>query len=554
MQAKSKFLGVFLVLLSAFMLSACGGGSTGSTWFNLPSIPLRIQPDGTAKVFGFSLGPNPIVPPATLQQLQTANVQELQLRAGYNGIHVYNNGEELPYIKWDENSVNTLADVLRNLPPEMGIPGDMIAGYLPMLRQYGIGVTLDVPVAEGQTAVAIPRWSGETTVQEETAAESSLPPLSLGGIAFDESGSASLAGVALPGVTLPPNVMGILSSLNAESLQIQTQPNGIDLSLNGQQLPSIAYDSSSISQLMNVAKPLMGDSPMVSTLDNVVPQLQGANLDLNLSFTGEPAGEFVLPDLDVVVGEDGSVTAMGLPLGADLLPADLLQQLEAANVQNLNVDLSTERLMLAINGSALPVINLGENALDTFVNQMAEPLLGMSPDALSGNLGLVKSLIGGGDPLQLSLTLPGGEPVAGDIDPTMQAPELGEFAPPTIHAIATYESGQLAELNGIPAADLGPLADSIPELPANIQQMFQSMGAQQAQIKNETNKLSILINGGEFISLDYDQPKLARLLELAGPFLGPDSPLNDPNLSTIINEQILPLAPASDIDITLNLK
>ena len=67
MQGKSKILGVFLVLLSAFLLSACGGGNTGSTWFNLPSIPLRIQPDGTAKVFGFSLGPNPIVPPATLQ-------------------------------------------------------------------------------------------------------------------------------------------------------------------------------------------------------------------------------------------------------------------------------------------------------------------------------------------------------------------------------------------------------------------------------------------------------------------------------------------------------
>ncbi|MEZ4713289.1 MAG: hypothetical protein R3A44_39240 [Caldilineaceae bacterium] len=552
MQGKSKILGVFLVLLSAFMLSACGGGSTGSTWFNLPSIPLRIQPDGTAKVFGFSI-PNQILPPATIQQLQGANVQELQVRVGYNGIHVYNNGVDLPYIKWDESSVDALGNVLKSLPPEMGVPGDMIAGYLPMLRQYGMGVTLDMPVAEGQTAVDIPRWSGETTVTEEAGGESSLPALSLGGIAFDDSGNASLAGVALPGVALPPNVMGILKSLGAENLQVQTQPNGLNLSLNGQPLPSIAYDSSSLAQVMNVAGAFLGEEATSGMLGDIVPQLQGADLNLDLSFTGQPSGEFVLPDLDVVVGEDGSVTALGFPLGAGMLPADLLGQLESANIQNLNVDLSTSQIKLGVNGEALPVINLGANTLDTFVNDMAEPLLGMSPDALSGNLGLVKSLMAD-KPLKVNLTLPGGQPSSGEIDTTLQAPEMGDFAPPTIHVNATYAGGKLADLNGITAEQLGDLASSIPELPANIQTMLQSVGANQVEIKNGANKLSIMFNGDEFISLDYDAPTLKRLLDLAGPFLGPDSPLSDPALSTIINDQILPLAPGSDIDITLNLQ
>ena len=157
-------------------------------------------------------------------------------------------------------------------------------------------------------------------------------------------------------------------------------------------------------------------------------------------------------------------------------------------------------------------------------------------------------------PLKLNLTLPGGQPSTGEIDTTLQPATVGDFAPPTIHLDATYADGKLADLSGISAEQLGDLASSLPELPANVQTMLQSIGAQQVEIKNGDNKLSILFNGDEFISLDYDEPTIKRLLDLAGPFLGADSPLNDPALSGIINDQILPLAPGSDIDITLNLQ
>ncbi len=91
MQGRQKFLQLFLVaLIVSLMLGGCGGGTTGATWFNLPSIPVRIQPDGTAKVFGIGLGA--ILPPAMLQQLQGANVQKLEVRIGYNGVHAYANG------------------------------------------------------------------------------------------------------------------------------------------------------------------------------------------------------------------------------------------------------------------------------------------------------------------------------------------------------------------------------------------------------------------------------------------------------------------------------
>ncbi len=97
MQANPKIVKILAVaLIASLVLGACGGGTTGSTWFNLPSIPVKIGVDGSARVFGFNIGP--ILQPAILQQLQTANIQKLEIRLGYNGIHVYANGQDLPYI------------------------------------------------------------------------------------------------------------------------------------------------------------------------------------------------------------------------------------------------------------------------------------------------------------------------------------------------------------------------------------------------------------------------------------------------------------------------
>ena len=53
MQARPKIVKILVVaLLVSLILAACGGGSTGKTWFNLPSAKVRIQPDGAMRVWG----------------------------------------------------------------------------------------------------------------------------------------------------------------------------------------------------------------------------------------------------------------------------------------------------------------------------------------------------------------------------------------------------------------------------------------------------------------------------------------------------------------------
>ncbi|MEZ4676303.1 MAG: hypothetical protein R2932_18935 [Caldilineaceae bacterium] len=167
MQAKPKIFRIFVVaLILSLMLSACtGGGTTGSTWFNLPSIPVKVQANGNITVFGLAVANNP----ALLQQLQTANVQKLEVRVGYNGIHVYANGNDLPYIKWDADSVATLQDVIRSAPIQNNT---IIANALPILRQIGMGATVTLAGTDTNTFT---RWSGETTAQAETT-ESPIGP------------------------------------------------------------------------------------------------------------------------------------------------------------------------------------------------------------------------------------------------------------------------------------------------------------------------------------------------------------------------------------------
>ena len=71
-------------------------------------------------------------------------------------------------------------------------------------------------------------------------------------------------------------------------------------------------------------------------------------------------------------------------------------------------------------------------------------------------------------------------------------------------------------------------------------------------ISTADNQLNVGLDGDTALSLAYDAAALQTALQLAAPFLG-DSPLSDPNVAKLVNEQILPLIPGSDLNITLNL-
>ncbi len=551
MQAHPKIYKILLVaLIASLVLGGCGGGTTGATWFNLPSIPLNIQPDGTATVFGFGV-PAVILQPAMIQQLQTANVQKLEVRLGYNGIHIYANGQDLPYIAWDATKMATLQEVIRKLP-QLGANGPLIADWLPVTRQIGLGVDLRLPLAAGATALDIPRWQGETTVSAETApATPTIGPFTIGSLSFDPEGNAKLGSVALSDlapIKLDANTLGLLSSIGAEKLSVTTQPNGIDLAINDQPLPGIAYDTNSLNQALALATPLLPDPNLAATLGQVLPLLPGAALDLDVSFTGEPAGTTEIAAVNVAINEDGTLAVYGIPVsGNPIVPADILQKLQAANVQQLSLDIGQDGLFLATNGQTLPTITWTPETLNTLVNVVA-PAAGIDPAMIATGLSLLQET----GSIKANVSLPGAAADAApvEINKTMTPPDLQGQAPPVILLSAVIQQGAVQTLGGLPAGVMPGLPIS---LPANVVAILSGLNADQLQIATDPNKLELLLDGNVALTLNYDLPSLQSALSLASPFLA-DTPLSDPAIATLLQEQILPQVPGSDVNVTVDLQ
>lgn len=559
MQVRPKIVQIFAVtLIVSLILGACGGGTTGSTWFNLPSAKVHVQADGTARVWGYNVGYIGLTP-ALIQQLQSANIQELEVRIGYNGIHVYANGEDLPYIPWDQESVETLQDILPALP---NVPNaELIANALPWLRTIGLGVELDLPLAEGASELDIPRWNGETEISEESPEEFTLGPLSIGSLTFDESGSAYIEGVPVStfesalGADLPleldPNTVDLLEQLSAEAVQVSLHPNGIDLTLNDRPLPGIAYDSAYLERTLTYLPAFVSDEDLLAILTDVIPQLTAADVTMAISFTGEQTLETEMPPIEANLTPEGNVIFLGVPVAQGVVPADTIQMLEEANIQRVQVTIGQEGMRLTVNNQLMPTIDWTEESLATIAEVVGPATFG--PEGFTSLLDVV---IGLGPNVILNVPPAEGAEaieVSADAEPSFVAPEADPDAP-TLHLRAGVDSqGNITMLGGIPTASLSELGVSLPALPADVVDLLATADAQEIQLLTEPGALVALLDGEEALRVSYDTASLQSALSLAAAFMG-DSPLTEPGVSTLLNEQILPLLPVSNLDVVLTLE
>ena len=353
---------IIIILAFILILGACnGGGDGGSTLLNLPSVPIRIDDNGNGTVLGFPIGA--ILQQPMLDQFAVAGVDVLEARIGYHGIFLYADGDPLPYLKWSDESAELLAQILANVPgAEQG------ASALSGLRQIGLGAIIILPTAGDN----IPRWTGEELVRTRTASETTIGPLQFGSLAFDADGKGSFEGIPMAeieqalgaslGVELPPMALQILSAVGVEQFSLATQPNGIDLALDSTDLPGLAYDTRRLNNLLPIVSAFV-DPSMSGMIAEVLPKLPGADLDVIVSFTGEPAADTLLPTIPVSIGEDGSLGVWGIPVGSgSLLPASVLDLLGNLSVQKLDLSIQADGLYLALNQEPLPL-----HSLDRFV-------------------------------------------------------------------------------------------------------------------------------------------------------------------------------------------
>jgi hypothetical protein len=551
MQAKRKLLPNLLVLITAALIvAACGGGGAGGreqTWFNLPAAPLDVNPDGTLSLYGIGLPVGAVVPPDLIQQLQAANVQQLQLRVGANGVQIYANGQQMPYLGWDSESAANLNEVLAASGVNVNVN---------QLRTVGLGANLKLPPAQGQPVLDIPRWSGETPLTPAAPAAESTP-LSIG-VTFDAEGRpsalglppetlAAMTGGALP--TLDAATLGIINALGWQTLQVQTTPSGITLVADDdKKLPTLAYDEASLQRAVELATPILQNTnpSMVPLLQQMVTILPTRNVNLTVGFNGTPVGT-QLSNLPVAIAEDGSVNFDGVALPGVTLPADTVQQLAAAGVQNLGIAATDDSILLAVNGQAMPKISFTPDGLNTVAN-IASGAAGVQPEMITGGL---QALANAG--LSTSITLPGGTAAPAPTEPTFAPPDLGDVPTPTMRVAATIQDGQITSVAGLSAEQLSALGVTLPTLPPNVNDILTDLDAAQIDIVTEPNRLRVSADGTDVVSMEYDQASLLAAWNLAKPQLA-DGPLGDPALQALIEEQFLPLLPGADIRMAITVE
>ncbi|RLT37944.1 MAG: hypothetical protein DWI57_12920 [Chloroflexi bacterium] len=523
------FRTVVAVLIASLILSACSGGSgSGSTMFNLPSVPVSVDANGNGKALGFSIGYLGLQP-ALIAQLQQANVQVLEIRVGYNGIFIYANGQPLPYIHWTDESVVQLQSVLSNTAG-----AEQAATYLPWLRRIGVGARISLPLAAGAAELEVPRWKGEELAAKETPAATTIGPIQFAGLAYDASGNPSIEGVPLAeieqalgaslGLNLPPMIMQILQAVGAQQLTVATQPNGIDLSIDGKALPGIAYDTARLNNVLAISGPLT-DPAIADTLATVVPQLPGADIDLIISFTGQPAADTKLSSIPIKVNADGSLSAWGIPLGTSpILQPDVLSKLQAANIQKLDVNILGDSLYLAANQESLPVISWTGASLDTF-GKVATELFGVSPGLTGGGLAILRSIMlktGIGMSLDMPLAA-GATPLSFDAafdvtKPTFEAAP-GGGGKPSLQMGLVFQDGNLVSLGGVSMETLAPLGVAGVSLPATLIDLLEGLGAGKIGLATSDNMIEILADGNRLLGVEYDTASLDLALGVAGQFV-----------------------------------
>ncbi len=542
MRARSLFRVKFILLLSlaALLLGSCtGGGSTGSTWFNLPSVTLKVADDGdTLRAFGLpvsSLSATGIK--STMDQLAAAGTQELEVRIGYNGIHIYNNGSELPYIYWDEDSVVALAGVISQMG--VHVPVDLEQS-LSWLRKVGIGVRIQL--ADGRS---VERWSGETSYTPSEGIEP-LAVLDLSGIAIDSTGALSVNGVGLDVLGVPPVVdagtLQQLASLGAETLRVDITPNTLDIALDGRPLPGLAYDAASLAAGLELAQALLADDPDTLELVNTfLPRLPELDVTLQVSFTGTPVGSTSLSPLVIQVDEAGVASAFDLPLGADLLPADVMDLLQQANITRLHLHLGSDNVAVAINNQLLPLITLHDPGV-----ALVDSLTGGS-GMVPGVLTLLETMTTAG-PLPVDLQLPGSDVAPNPLANIAFAdPPALDGPPPTLWVPVQLEGNRVTAIGEMDVAALG-MEDIT--LPADVLDML--AGVNELTLKTSPNQLEIHLDGEPALALAYDIAAMHALLDLVPALLGNDA-MDNPALIEFVKHILVPHIVGADTQIVLRM-
>jgi hypothetical protein len=288
-----------------------------------------------------------------------------------------------------------------------------------------------------------PRASGGATAAAAGDGELvvSLPALV---IDVQPDGSVSVGGQSLAALgaqlgqdlstlSFPANVVDMVTLMNIQHIQIETTAEGLLILINGQAVPSLAWDGE---KLVATAEALESFGASIALLDKVLPLIQNLGIGVTLRFpvaqgaaeipigvmeTGaaeeamaaqqaflESVGTPATIQITVNYAADGSWTVAEFT-AAELqqitavnwsqlnLTADQIAAIQAAGIEEIGFATNADGIFISINGKTLPYITWADGRINNVLNLAMESgmmnmMPGMDPAALEMVAGLVPAI------------------------------------------------------------------------------------------------------------------------------------------------------------------
>ncbi|MGL4651059.1 MAG: hypothetical protein ACRC1H_16740 [Caldilineaceae bacterium] len=303
-----------VLLLLAVALAGCaprvGAGETAASAgpddvvVDLPSIALDVAEDGSLSLGGINLadvvgqfGLPAAIDASQVKQLTDLGIQHIQIANLPNGLALLVNGIQVPSLGW---SADTLADI-GNLAPN--VPA--LKTVLPLLTQLGVGVTLNLPVAEGveraplQVDAASTGAADLAAAQEEFVAGVGEPPLISIPVQYNDDGTWSVMGmtgdqwVNLTGQSFwtmldqTPDQMAVLRDAGVASAEVSVDATGLHISVNDKPLPSVDWSGGKLASVITLLQEngmLSGLPVPVELIEQFLPIITSSNVSIRATF------------------------------------------------------------------------------------------------------------------------------------------------------------------------------------------------------------------------------------------------------------------------------
>jgi hypothetical protein len=303
---------VILTVIAALLLSACGAATVPTTdettdsgqrfLISLPRLVVDVDKEGQASVNGLSIDAvNAIIPGAPLPDLTinpfyvdwmtNTNIQHLEFVSTDDGVFIFANGEPLPFLAWDGDSLSNLGTLagIANLPY-----GNLISRLVPIVQRTGLNIVMRFPTQDGAQEIAIRDPSIAPEAMQPVTEEVAPSFVTRIDVNYDANGVPTIAGIssrdlAEAGVFLPieltPQTLQQLKSNDVKELRFVSGPNGVFVTVNGEALPQITWNSSLLTNSADLYAQMNPDSPYIALAKLLLPEL--SNLDVDLRVTLE---------------------------------------------------------------------------------------------------------------------------------------------------------------------------------------------------------------------------------------------------------------------------